>query len=159
MKRYKIQTWKNAKVLFSDARLRILDLVKDEALSISRLVELMDLNSGSIHNHIQKLLGAGLVVLVESGSDPKGRGAPEKRYQSVAKEIGIASRFPVEDLAKLHAAISKRAAKDTTEILANPASRARRVDGYLSAGELLEISIKPWMISLKSLQAHQKPTN
>ncbi len=139
MKRHEIQTWKNAKVLFSDARLRILDLLKDEALSIARLVDITDLNPGSLHNHIQKLLGAGLVVLVDSTSETKGRGAPEKRYQSVAREIGISESLPPNDYLKLVAAMSKRASKDTSEILFGTKSRARRVDGYLSAEELEEM--------------------
>lgn len=80
-RRQKVTSWEDMKPIFNESRVEILDLCKSQARSIKDLSELLNLNPGSVHNHIKKLEASGYLEVVETRIV---NGIVEKKYLRTA---------------------------------------------------------------------------
>lgn len=77
-----VKTWDHMKLLFNEDRSAIIDLCSFTPRSIKELAQEMNLNPGSIHNHITKLFNAHYLIIAETR---KINGIIEKKYLRSAK--------------------------------------------------------------------------
>lgn len=132
-KRLRVTNWADASLLFSEARIEILDLCAIQPHSIKDLSIAMGLNPGSIHNHVKKLHGAGFLVLVQTRLV---NGIEEKKYAKSAEFIDI-SGLPEEDLPKRNEKIARDVKKEVFQLLERDRhASVRRQVAYLSASDL-----------------------
>ncbi|MFX4300940.1 ArsR/SmtB family transcription factor [Alicyclobacillus tolerans] len=85
-------------LLSSSIRVRIMYVLKDNAMTSKQVAEYLQESPGNVHYHMQKLYKGGLLELVET---KESSGILEKYYRSVA------DRFEISDL-KNHTGISGR---------------------------------------------------
>ncbi|MDI3341369.1 MAG: helix-turn-helix domain-containing protein [Sphaerobacter sp.] len=76
------------KVLASDLRIAILDLLIDAPLTVSELGRRLDISPARLYYHINEMERAALIRVV--GSDPNG-GGQQKRYRAVARYYRVSS--------------------------------------------------------------------
>ncbi|MFW6201763.1 MAG: ArsR/SmtB family transcription factor [Gemmatimonadota bacterium] len=76
------------RVLANPLRQRILGLLCGEALSATRLGEVLPEAPANLHYHLERLREAGLIELVETR---RVRGAVEKLFRAVARNFAVSS--------------------------------------------------------------------
>lgn len=110
----KVDDWSKMKLLFHPDRKRIISECSNPGgVSIKILSEKLNLNPGSIHNHIKKLHQAGIVRIIKRSYV---KGIEEKRYQLTAKYINIQD-ISEEDKKKRNLFISKDIQKEVVSLL------------------------------------------
>jgi predicted ArsR family transcriptional regulator len=82
-----IKSWEHMKLLFNEDRARIVDICSLTPYSIKELAIEMDLNPGSIHNHVTKLYKANYLMIAETREI---NGITEKKYLRSAKYFNFA---------------------------------------------------------------------
>lgn len=103
-----IREWKRSKVLLaSDDRRVIVDLCRPQAMSIQDISRALDLNPGSVHNHIHKLHEAGFLKVE---STRKINGIIEKKYRRTGLFYSLFYVAP-EDVEARNKTIAKIASK------------------------------------------------
>ncbi|MDD0853638.1 winged helix-turn-helix domain-containing protein [Halobacteriovorax sp. GB3] len=119
MKKYKlkekliVKNWADMKLMFNDTRQEIIDLCSVEPKSIKELSDHLELNPGSVHNHIKKLFNAGYLQVCETRII---NGIEEKKYLRSAKFFSFAELKDEENIIR-NKFIAKELGKEVFEIL------------------------------------------
>lgn len=101
------------KLIFHEDRKKILDLCSKIPSSIKDLAMAMDLNPGSIHNHIHKLHQAGYLEIAETREI---NGIIEKKYYRAAEFFNFAELKGTENTTR-NKYISQDIAKESFSLL------------------------------------------
>lgn len=83
---YKIETLEQLRAIADVRRLRIVDLLREQPLTVTQLAERIGEPPAKVHYHVRELEKVGLLRLVEARE--KG-GILEKYYQAIAREITV----------------------------------------------------------------------
>jgi DNA-binding transcriptional ArsR family regulator len=86
LERYEIETLEQLRAIADVRRLRIVDLLREQPLTVTQLGERMGLAPAKVHYHVRELEKVGLLRLVETRE--KG-GILEKYYQAIAREVCV----------------------------------------------------------------------
>src|SRR5713226_3156857 len=86
LENYEIETNEQLRAIADMRRARILELLRDQPMTVTQLGELMGEAPAKIHYHMRELEKVGLLYLVETRE--KG-GILEKYYQPVARDISV----------------------------------------------------------------------
>ena len=86
LENYEIETNEQLRAIADMRRARILELLRDQPMTVTQLGELMGEAPAKIHYHVRELEKVGLLRLVETRE--KG-GILEKYYQPIAREISV----------------------------------------------------------------------
>ena len=86
-KKIVIDNWEDMKLFFNETRRDIVNLCSLKPLSIKELSEQLELNPGSIHNHVSKLHKANYITLHKTREI---NGIIEKKYIKSAEFIAFA---------------------------------------------------------------------
>lgn len=113
MKQLKVTEWSKASLLFSDVRLALIEHCRRTPHSIKELAQVMELNPGTIFNHIRKLHEAGLLEVVQTR---QVRGIEEKKYAPTADHFDLSELAP-EDLPKRNEKIAQDVKKKVKHLL------------------------------------------
>lgn len=101
---YEIENIEQLRAVADLLRLRILDLLKEQPMTVKQLGDAMGEAPAKVHYHVRELERVGLLRLVETRE--KG-GILEKYYQPVAREIAVEKQLlsapPDESMAMLSA--------------------------------------------------------
>ncbi len=110
----RIGDWTKSKLLLSDDRREIVDRCRSRAMSLQELAKAMELNPGSVHNHVHKLHDAGFLT-IESTREING--ITERKYRRTGAFFSL---FYVEPdyVEERNKALAKLASKRTTNCLA-----------------------------------------
>jgi DNA-binding transcriptional ArsR family regulator len=83
---YDIETVEQMRAMADLLRIRIIDLLRQRAMTVTQLGEVLGLTPAKVHYHVRELERVGLLELVETRE--KG-GILEKYYQPIAYEISV----------------------------------------------------------------------
>ena len=86
LERYEIDSVEQLRAIADILRLRIVDVLRDQPMTVTQLGELLEMAPAKVHYHVRELEKVGLLKLVETRE--KG-GILEKYYQPVAKDISV----------------------------------------------------------------------
>ena len=86
LERYEIETIEQLRAVADLLRLRIIDLLQKQPMTVTQLGEMMGEAPAKMHYHVRELEKVGLLKLVETRE--KG-GILEKYYQPVARELSV----------------------------------------------------------------------
>jgi DNA-binding transcriptional ArsR family regulator len=86
LEHYKIETLEQLRTIADVRRLRIVDLLREQPLTVTQLGERIGEPPAKVHYHVRELEKVGLLRLVETRE--KG-GILEKYYQAIAREISV----------------------------------------------------------------------
>jgi len=86
LENYEIETNEQLRAIADMRRARILELLRDQPMTVTQLGELMGEAPAKIHYHVRELEKVGLLRLAETRE--KG-GILEKYYQPIAREISV----------------------------------------------------------------------
>jgi DNA-binding transcriptional ArsR family regulator len=100
---YEIESIEQLRAIADILRLRIIDLLRQQPMTVTQLGDILGMAAAKVHYHVRELERVGLLRLVETRE--KG-GILEKYYQPVAKSISVAdslllSGSPDEPLAAI----------------------------------------------------------
>jgi DNA-binding transcriptional ArsR family regulator len=85
--KYEIQTIEQLRAIADILRLRIIDLLQHQPMTVTQLGDMLEMAPAKVHYHVRELERVGLLQLVETRE--KG-GILEKYYQPIAKDISVA---------------------------------------------------------------------
>lgn len=101
---YEIENIEQLRAVADVLRLRILDILREQPMTVTQLGEKLGLAPAKVHYHVRELERVGLLKLVETRE--KG-GILEKYYQPIARVIGVEQTLltspPDESVAALSA--------------------------------------------------------
>src|ERR1700737_2475594 len=84
--RYEIETIEQLRAIADVLRLRIIDLLQHQPMTVTQLGDMLEMAPAKVHYHVRELEKVGLLELVETRE--KG-GILEKYYQPIAREISM----------------------------------------------------------------------
>src|SRR5216684_2482973 len=84
---YEIETIEQLRAIADILRLRIIDLLQPQPMTVTQLGDVLKMAPAKVHYHVRELERVGLLQLVETRE--KG-GILEKYYQPIAKNISVA---------------------------------------------------------------------
>ncbi len=112
-KTVRIRDWNRSKLIHNDDRREIVDRCRSRAHSIKELAEAMNLNPGSIHNHVHKLHAAGFLA-VESTREING--IIERKYRRTGRFFSLFAVKPGQEKFR-NKALAQLASKRATSCL------------------------------------------
>lgn len=118
-----IKKWPDMKLMFDDTRKEIVDQCSVEPKSIKDLSKSLDLNPGSIHNHVKKLFNAGYLQVCETRII---NGIEEKKYLRSAKFFSFADLKGEENVTR-NKFIAKELGKESFETLESDKLTSARI--------------------------------
>lgn len=105
---YEIENIEQLRAVADVLRLRIIDILREQPMTVTQLGEKLGMAPAKVHYHVRELERVGLLKLVETRE--KG-GILEKYYQPIARVIGVErtllSAPPDESIATLGALLSQ----------------------------------------------------
>jgi hypothetical protein len=84
---YQLETIEQMRAIADDFRLRIVEVLGQQAMTVTQLGKLLGEVPAKIHYHVGELEKVGLVRLVETRENNKG--ILEKYYRAIAKEMSV----------------------------------------------------------------------
>jgi predicted ArsR family transcriptional regulator len=118
-----IKNWADMKLMFDKTRKEIVDMCSSEPHSIKELSLMLELNPGSIHNHIKKLSTAGYLRISETRLI---NGIEEKKYLRSAKFFSFAELKGEENSIR-NKFIAKEFSKESFSILESDKCSSARI--------------------------------
>jgi DNA-binding transcriptional ArsR family regulator len=95
---YRLETLEQMRAIADELRMRIVDALSNQAMTVTQLGEWLGQSPAKVHYHVRELERVGLVRLVETRE--KG-GILEKYYRAVAKSLAVSrdlmNRLPPDD--------------------------------------------------------------
>lgn len=95
---YSIESLEQVRAVADELRLRILDHLAREPLTVTQLGERLGVSPAKVHYHVGELVRVGLVRLVETREN---RGILEKYYRAAGRDIhiaeGVLKRIPPDE--------------------------------------------------------------
>jgi predicted transcriptional regulator len=122
-KKFIIDNWADMKLMFNDTRKQIIELCNNQPHSIKELSVILELNPGSIHNHIKKLSAAGYLKITETRII---NGIEEKKYLKSAQFFSFAKLEGIENSTR-NKFIAKEFSKESFAILEEDEQASARI--------------------------------
>jgi DNA-binding transcriptional ArsR family regulator len=128
----KFRHWDAIKLLAHPARSEIVQLCRAQPRSIQELSRALELNPGSVHNHVHRLRDAGFLALAATRMV---RGAEEKRYRTTARFFDL-GEVRAADVPRRNQYIARDVQRELLRLLEEDArTTARRASVWLSAAD------------------------
>lgn len=148
---YDLESLEQLRAIADELRLRILDHVCHEPLTVTQLGERLGIAPAKAHYHVRELERVGLVRLVATREN---RGILEKYYRTVARDLripdGLIQRMPADEVI----AANRQFLDYLTHGYLSAVARKLSDGGETSGGHLLSGSIWATDEEMRELTAH-----
>jgi predicted ArsR family transcriptional regulator len=114
-KKIVLERWEDMKLIFHPDRMDIVDICRREQLSIKELSIELNLNPGSIHNHVSKLLKSGYLYVAKTR---QVNGITEKKYGTTSNFFSM-GQLKGEAEEKKNQFVAKQISKCSYEAMAH----------------------------------------